>query len=59
MTEKSKDLKKEILETCPCKRKQCIRYGDCDACRSYHSTKKRPVACENVKEIKTRKPHTQ
>ncbi|MGM9682862.1 MAG: GNAT family N-acetyltransferase, partial [Eubacteriales bacterium] len=38
--------KKRIV--CPCKRKKCERYGNCDACRKHHfdSKRKRPVACE-------------
>lgn len=36
---------------CPCKRKKCIRHGNCDACRAYHATadRKHPVACEREK----------
>jgi len=33
---------------CPCKKKSCIRHGNCDECRKYHAQLKsqRPVACE-------------
>ena len=36
---------------CPCKRKNCERHGDCDACRAYHAKMKRkcPCACERQK----------
>lgn len=34
--------------SCPCKKKKCIRHGDCEACRKFHmeSKRQRPVACE-------------
>ena len=37
-----------INENCPCKKKSCPRYGDCEACLSHHteSKRKRPVYCE-------------
>ncbi len=37
---------------CPCKRKKCERYGNCDACRAYHAASKKniPVACEKKKQ---------
>lgn len=33
---------------CPCKKKKCIRHGDCKECRKHHieSKRQRPVACE-------------
>lgn len=35
-------------ESCPCKRINCERHGDCDACRAHHnaSARKLPPACE-------------
>lgn len=32
----------------PCKKKKCIRHGDCEECRKHHieSKRQRPVACE-------------
>lgn len=41
--------------SCPCKKKKCIRYGNCEECRKYHieSKRQRPVACErNHKSLK-------
>ncbi len=31
---------------CPCKKTKCERYGNCDACRAYHSESKRKRPCE-------------
>ncbi len=36
---------------CPCKKKKCKRYGNCDACRKHHAESKRPVACEREKKF--------
>ena len=35
-------------ENCSCKKKSCLRHGDCEACRRYHeaSKRKRPVYCD-------------
>ena len=33
-------------EFCPCKRKKCPRYRNCDACRAHHAAKGRPPYCE-------------
>lgn len=37
-----------INENCPCKKKNCPRHGDCEACRIHHaaSNRKRPVYCD-------------
>ncbi len=37
-----------INENCPCKKKSCSRYGNCEACRKYHAalSHKKPVYCE-------------
>ncbi len=34
---------------CPCKKTKCERYGNCDACRAYHSESKRKRPCERTK----------
>lgn len=35
--------------TCPCKRKNCVRHGNCKDCKAYHRThKKYPIACERI-----------
>lgn len=33
-----------VKEDCPCKKKNCGRHGNCDACKAYHaeSKQKRP-----------------
>jgi len=31
---------------CPCKKKNCPRYGDCEACRAFHAASKRKLPCE-------------
>ena len=36
-------------EDCPCKKKNCERHGDCDACRAYHAESKRKRPCEREK----------
>ncbi|MGN0775624.1 MAG: GNAT family N-acetyltransferase [Candidatus Ventricola sp.] len=35
-------------ENCPCRKKDCLRHGDCAACRAYHAEAecKRPAYCE-------------
>lgn len=33
-------------EKCPCKKTSCERYKNCEACKEYHSTRKRPPYCE-------------
>lgn len=42
-----------INENCPCKKKKCERYGNCDECRKHHaeSKRQRPVACEKKKHL--------
>lgn len=37
-------------ENCPCKRVNCVRYGDCEACRKHHSSmdKKELTSCERL-----------
>ena len=37
-------------DNCKCKKKKCIRHGNCIACREYHqnSKRKRKVACERT-----------
>ncbi len=46
---------------CPCKRKACEHYGNCDACRARHAKpdQKYPVACERKKEIQKRDTKTE
>lgn len=29
-------MEKETIILCPCKKKSCPRYGDCEACRAHH-----------------------
>lgn len=38
-------------QACTCKKKNCERHGNCDACRAYHAKSKRKlqVACERRK----------
>lgn len=38
-------------ENCPCRKKECARHGNCEACRAHHAAvkRKRPVACERKK----------
>ena len=33
---------------CPCKKKSCPRFGDCEACRAYHRSHetKKMTSCE-------------
>lgn len=38
-----------VKEDCPCKKKNCKRHGDCDACRAYHAKSKRKRPCEREK----------
>lgn len=40
-------------ENCPCKRIKCKRYGNCEACRAYHSaSKSKPLpVCEREKPL--------
>ncbi len=35
-------------KNCPCKRINCVRHGDCEACKAHHANFKRKmsVACE-------------
>ncbi len=35
----------EKREDCPCKRKGCVRHGDCTACKKHHIGAKHPVYC--------------
>lgn len=35
-----------IRTDCPCKRKDCPRHGDCEACRAHHAKSNRPRPCE-------------
>jgi len=37
---------KDAKRRCPCKRKQCARFGDCKACRAHHLEKGDPPYCE-------------
>ncbi|HEX2938738.1 MAG TPA: hypothetical protein VHO66_07460 [Ruminiclostridium sp.] len=34
------------ISPCPCRKKQCPRHGDCDACREHHKNSKYKPACE-------------
>lgn len=36
--------------SCPCKRTNCPRHGDCDACRAHHQASKRRRPCEKEPE---------
>ncbi len=36
---------KVINENCPCT-KDCVRSGDCKACRAHHANKENTVSCE-------------
>lgn len=40
-----------LRRDCPCKKKNCPRHGDCEACRAYHaaSRRQRPCACQREK----------
>ena len=38
-----------VNNNCPCKKKKCERYGNCDACRAYHAESKRKRPCERTK----------
>lgn len=38
-----------INNNCPCKKKNCERHGDCEACRAYHAESKRKRPCERIK----------
>lgn len=42
---------------CPCKRKKCERYGNCNACKEHHhnSARKPMTACERLEAKKERK----
>lgn len=47
-----------MITDCPCKKRNCPRHGDCEACREHHANSKRqrPVKCErqsNTPVIKT------
>lgn len=48
---------KNGIAACPCKKKGCPRYGDCEACRRHHmqSKRKRSVYCEKHSIRKERK----
>lgn len=39
---------KEKEPACPCKRKKCARFGDCEACRAHHLEKGSPPYCERL-----------
>lgn len=36
---------KVLKEDCPCT-KNCVRHGDCQACRKHHEAKDNDPACE-------------
>lgn len=40
--------------SCPCKREQCIRHGDCKACQAHHRQKDALTACERLKQREER-----
>ena len=42
-----------IKENCPCKKENCPRHGDCEACRQHHTASKRKRPC--VRNIKIRR----
>lgn len=48
-------------ETCPCKRVNCLRHGNCAACREHHHTSKhKPLTyCEKREEKKQCKAERQ
>jgi hypothetical protein len=42
-------------EQCPCPKKSCRRYGDCDECRAHHLKKKSYPFCERDDLIEKKK----
>ncbi len=36
-------------KSCPCKRKNCPRHGDCKACKAFHADSKIELPCERKK----------
>ena len=36
-------------EDCTCKKKKCVRHGNCTLCREHHAGSKRKRPCEKVK----------
>lgn len=40
--------RKQSDVNCPCKRKNCIRYQKCDACRKYHYDINELPSCERT-----------
>lgn len=48
MIEDEKKPETPILRPdCPYKRKKCLRFGNCEACRTHHADSGRPRPCEN------------
>lgn len=45
-------MNKEDANSCPCKRKNCERHGDCAACREHHKNVQRKYlpACDRLSE---------
>jgi hypothetical protein len=41
------------MELCPCKKKDCPRWGQCDICREYHYGKGKKPFCERKKYLKS------
>lgn len=52
ITARTKGVIYMININCPCKRKKCERYGDCEACRAHHKDKKHPPYCERKNRIR-------
>lgn len=44
--EGTKDIRMQLVKDCPCKRRKCPRFGNCEACRAHHAASKRPRPCE-------------
>lgn len=49
------DMKQDLLAkltskddkaNCPCKKKNCVRHGNCEECRKYHAESKRQRPCD-------------
>lgn len=40
-----------MKKNCPCPKEKCKRWGDCQACESYHGRKGRLPFCKREKDI--------
>lgn len=36
---------------CPCKKRKCVRHGNCEECRKHHAESKSPRPCERKRKL--------